>query len=71
MNAGIKTAILTKADRVNARIDEFEHIFLNMDSIKDKDTISKQEFKEFVKSIHLIVTTELSEKGVERKWNKQ
>lgn len=70
MNASINGILLTKSDRINARIDEFEHYFLNLDVVKDNSTISKEHFKEFVKSLHLIVTTELTEKGVERKWNK-
>ena len=67
MNASINGIILTKADRINRRIDEFEHVFLNMEHIASKKEISKKDFKEFVKSMHLIVTTELNEKGVERK----
>lgn len=71
MNANTKGTVLAKGDRINLRIDEFEHTFLNMDGIADRDTISKKDFKEFVKAVHLIVTTECTEKGVERKWNKQ
>ena len=37
---------------------------------ENRETISRDNFKEFVKSIHLIITTELNEKGVGRKWNK-
>lgn len=68
MNINTKGTLLTKADRINARIDEFEHYFLNLEVIKDNERIPKEQFKEFVKSIHLIVTTELNEKGVDRPW---
>lgn len=70
MNASINGIILTKADRINERIDDFEQVFLNMEHIASRKDITKKDFKDFVKSIHLIVTTELNEKGVERKWTR-
>lgn len=63
MNASIRGVLHTKADRVNERIDLCAGRFLN----RYPET-NKESFKEFVKSMHIIVTTELNEKGVERKW---
>jgi len=71
MNAGIKTALLTKADRINGRIDEMKQVFLNMDHIATEEKISKKDFEDFLKTVRLIVNTELNEKGVERRWIKQ
>lgn len=70
MNASINGILLTKADRVNRRINEFEDYFLNLDEVKNAEEISKEDFKEFLKTMKIIVTTELTEKGVERKWKK-
>lgn len=69
MHANTKGTVLVKSDRINERIDTFANYFLSMEQNKDKDVISKEDFKEFVASMHVIVTTELNEKGVERKWN--
>lgn len=71
MNAGIQTALLTKADRINGRIDEMKQVFLNMDHIATEEKISKKDFEDFLKTVRLIVNTELNEKGVERQWKKQ
>lgn len=70
MNANTKGALLVKSDRINERIDEFTKHFLSLERNKDSETITKEDFKEFVASMHVIVTTELNEKGVERKWTK-
>lgn len=67
MNANTRGTIYVKQDRVNERIDKFADYFLKLE--ENKETISRDNFKEFVKSIHLIITTELNEKGVERKWD--
>ena len=63
MNAGIKGVTLVKADRINERVDKVAKCVFY-----DKETISKREFDDFLKSVHLIVDTELNEKGAERKW---
>lgn len=67
MKANTTGVLFVKADRVNERIDKFADYFLNLE--ENKETITPDNFKEFVKSIHLIITTELNEKGVERKWD--
>lgn len=68
MNANLKGNILVRADRLNDRIDEFAHYFLNLE--ENEEQISRKSFREFIKSLHLIVATELSAKGVERQWKK-
>lgn len=68
MTASTTGILLTKSDRINSRIDEFEKYFLKQVIAKENENISKEDFLDFVKSIHLIVTTELNQKGVERKW---
>lgn len=68
MTASTTGILLTKSDRINSRIDEFEKYFLKQVTAKENENISKEDFLDFVKSIHLIVTTELNQKGVERKW---
>lgn len=68
MTASTKGILLTKADRIKSRIDELEHYFLNLDVIRADEKISKEHFKEFMRSVRLIVTTEMTEKGVERSW---
>lgn len=70
MKANAKGAVLIKCDRINERIDKFYEYFLNLEKIKSKDTITKEDLKEFVASMHVIVTTELNEKGAERIWKK-
>lgn len=69
MNASIRGVVHVKADRINDRIDIFAKKFLNQP--ENEESISLENFKEFVKSMHIIVTTELNEKGVERKWAKE
>lgn len=68
MNANVKGNLLVRCDRINDRIEEFTKHFLNLEQNKDSKTITKEDFKEYVKSLHVIVTTELNERGVERKW---
>lgn len=68
MNASINGILFTKADRINSRIDEMKKVFYNMDHIATKNDISKKDFEDFLRTVRLIVTTELTEKGVERKW---
>lgn len=70
MNASIRGVVHVKADRCNDRIDLFYKQFMREQKAKGAKTISHDDFKEFVRSMHLIVTTELNEKGVERKWSK-
>lgn len=66
MNASIRGVMFAKADRINQRVDDIAKLFLNFE--KNKKSISRDGFNDFVKSVHLIVGTELNEKGVERKW---
>lgn len=68
MNANTKGVISVKSNRINERVDEFTERFLNQD--ENQESISRENFKSYVKGIHIIVSTELTEKGVERKWKK-
>ena len=70
MNANTRGTILVKCDRINDRIDDFSEFTKNLKSIKERGYITFEDFDEFVKSVHVIVTTELNDKGVERKWTK-
>ena len=65
MYAGIKGATLVKADRIVDRVQDFSNVFLNMQKEK-KQKLNEKDFKDFVKSICIIVTTELNDKGVDR-----
>lgn len=66
MNASIRGVLFVKGDRINERVDDMAKMFLNFE--KNKKHISREDFTDFIKTIHLIVDTELNEKGVERKW---
>ena len=68
MKANTLGTVLVKCDRINDRIDKFCDYFLNLEKHKESDYISKEDFKDFVASMHLIVTTELNDKGVEKQW---
>ena len=69
MNAGTKGTILVKADRINERVDKVADVVLNGSAnITGVEVISTEMFRDFVKSVHQIVDTELNEKGVERQW---
>lgn len=68
MNAGIRGTMFVKADRLNYRIDQMANIQLNEMEAWKRKSLSKKEFLDFVKTIHVIIDTELNEKGVERKW---
>jgi hypothetical protein len=68
MNANLRGTILTKCDRINDRIRDFSKYTLNLEKIKKRGYVTFDEFNDFVKSVHIIVTTELNDKGVERKW---
>ena len=70
MNANTRGALYVKADRINDRVDAFGKQFLREQKSKENERISIEDFMDFIKSIHLIVNTELNEKGVERKWKK-
>lgn len=61
MNAGIRGVMFVKADRINERVDKIAAMF------KD-ETLTQEQFKDFIKSVHIIVDTELNEKGVKREW---
>lgn len=67
MNANTRGVLYVKQDRINKRIDDFSKYFLKLQKHNDKK-ITFDDFNDFIKSIHLIVNTELNEKGVERKW---
>lgn len=62
MTATTECNLLTKADRICERLDDLSKIVLQ------KENVSREEFKDFLVSVRLIVTTELNEKGVERTW---
>lgn len=64
MNASIRGVMFVKADRIDERIDICAEKFLN----RYGEKITKDNFQEFLKSVHIIVDTELNEKGVDRKW---
>lgn len=64
MNASMRGILSVKADRVDDRIDVCAKKFLN----RYGDNVNKDNFKEFVQLVHIIVDTELNEKGVERVW---
>ena len=66
MDATTKCNILAKSDRINLRIKKASDIFLGFE--KNKENISVDDFKDFLTTVRLIVTTELTEKGVERQW---
>jgi hypothetical protein len=68
MNANLRGTILTKCDRINDRIRDFSKYTLNLEKIKKRGYVTFDEFNDFIKSVHIIVTTELNDKGVERKW---
>ena len=68
MNANTKGVLFVKADRINERIDEMAKMLLGFE--KNTKNVSREDFKDFIKTIHLIVDTELNDKGVERKWKK-
>ena len=71
MNASIRGVVHVKADRINDRIDLFAKQFMGERKAKGNTSISFEDFNEFVRSMHIIVTTELNEKGVERVWKKK
>lgn len=70
MNAGIRGTMFVKADRINHRIDEITRNTLNTMEEYNKKTLSKTDLLDIIKTIHIIVDTELSEKGVDRAWKK-
>ena len=63
MNANVKGTLFVKADRINERVDKVAACVFH-----EKQAITEAEFKDFLKSVHLIVDTELNEKGVQRQW---
>ena len=69
MNAGIRGTLFVKADRIVERIEDYGEVFLNMQREK-KQKINEEDFKDFIKSVRLIVTTELNDKGVDT-WAKK
>lgn len=67
MNATTKGTLLVKLDRANERIDNMADMFLSFE--KNKKNISRDDFQDFIRSVHLILNTEFNDKGVERTWN--
>lgn len=63
MNAGTRGTMFVKADRINERVDKIADVL-----IKSDRAISRKNFDDFVKSVHLIVSQELTEKGATRLW---
>lgn len=61
MNASIRGTMFVKADRINQRIDKIAAMFKN-------EPLTQENFKDFIKSVHIIVDTELTDKGVKREW---
>ena len=68
MTASSKGIILVKCDRCCKRIKDFADYFIKLE--ENKETISRENFKDFLKSVDLILTNELNDKGGERKWKK-
>lgn len=67
MNATTKGTLLVKLDRANERIDNMADMFLGFE--KNKKNITRDDFQDFIRSVHLILNTEFNDKGVERTWN--
>ena len=70
MTANTKGTILVKSDRIVDRIRKYTEYTLKLEKVKEQGYIDKETFNEYVKSVELIVRTELTEKGATRKWNK-
>lgn len=68
MNANTKGTLFVKLGRCEDRVELLYKQFMREQNAKENDSISFEDFKDFVKAIHIILTTELNEKGVERKW---
>jgi len=66
MNINARGALLVKADRINQRVDDMARMFLKFK--KNEKTIAREDFVDFIETVHLIVDTELNDKGVERQW---
>lgn len=62
MKANTKGVLLTKCDRILGRIDKFSEVFWNETNGKIKEA----DYRAFIKTMHIIVSSELNEKGVER-----
>lgn len=65
MDANTRGALFIKADRINERIDKFLEVFKN----ETKGNVTEKDLDAFVKTMHIIVTTELTQKGVNRRWS--
>lgn len=69
MNASTRGIMFVKADRINHRIKEAaEKLTLNR-KLPYSD-ITHDEFMDFIKVVQIVISDELTEKGVERKWKK-
>lgn len=63
MNANVRGTMFVKADRINARIEKAKEVVLNEQRYFGLKEIPKETFLDFVKTMHIIVDTELTEKG--------
>ena len=69
MNASIRGTMFVKADRINGRIKTAsQKLVLNRQL--PHSPIDYDDFEDFLKVIEVIINDELTEKGIERKWNK-
>lgn len=68
MNANTKGTLFVKGDRINDRINAYAEITLKELDALGKKQLTIQDFKDFVKGVHIIIDTELGERGVERVW---
>lgn len=66
MNANTIGTLYVKANRIIERID----LCAGKHWARYNGNIDEKAYKELIKLMHIIVTTELNEKGVERKWRK-
>lgn len=59
--------MFVKADRIMERIKQTADILTKSRKLPYSD-ISYREFEDFIKTIDIIVNTELNDKGVQRQW---